>query len=116
MKRRAAMIAALVVAAIVIGVAAGGMVLGNTRVVSGTVTIAASPDTVYGLISDLKVGWAQWSPLVPQGNGVLIEYGPQTSGEGATVKWTGKAGTGSLTLTDCAPGLGLSYQTTMSLG
>jgi hypothetical protein len=115
MKRRVKMVAAFVLVVIVVGLVAGGMVLQNSRVVSGTVTIAASPDAIYGLVSDLT-GWARWSPLVPEGDGMGIEYAAQTAGEGATIRWTGRAGTGSLELTHCAPGVAVSYRTTMSLG
>ena len=48
--------------------------------------------------------------------GMTFEYEAQTSGEGAKVKWTGRVGTGALELTDCAPGVGVSYRTTVSLG
>jgi len=110
------MIVAFALLTIVVGLAAGGLALESRRVVQGTVTIAATDTTVYELVSDLKTGWPQWSPLVPEGGGVALEYGPQTSGEGAIVRWAGRAGTGAIELTACAAGLGISYRTTMSLG
>ena len=110
------MVVVVVLVAIVVALVGGGMALQKSRTVSGTVVIEASEQTVYRLVSDLKSGWPQWSPLVPAGNGMVIEYGTPTSGEGATVKWTGKAGSGALTLTACAPELEVAYRTTLSLG
>ena len=109
------MIAAITLVVIVVGVVAGSAVLGRPRVVSGTVAIAASPEVVYELVSDLKTGWPLWSPLMPARGGVVLEYGPQTSGPGASVSWTGRAGAGSLHLVECAADFGLSYRTQMSL-
>jgi hypothetical protein len=95
----------------------GGMVLRDTRVVSGTVAIAAPESVVYGLLADLKSGWTQWSPLMTARDaGIALEYGVATSGQGATVTWNGKTGQGSITLTECVPLHSLSYQTTLGLG
>lgn len=102
--------------AAVVGLAAAGMALDRSRLVSGEVTIAATDARVYELVSNLESGWSKWSPLVPQGEGMSMKYGPQTSGNGARVEWTGRAGTGALELTDCAPGERVSYRTTLSLG
>jgi hypothetical protein len=110
------MIAGFALGAVVVGLVAGGMALRKSRVVTGSVTISAPDETVYELVSDLKTGWPQWSPLVPEGDGITLEYDAQTSGKGAKVRWTGRAGSGALELTDCAPGLRVSYGTTMSLG
>jgi hypothetical protein len=109
-------LAALVILAVVVALLGGGVALQKSRRVSGTVVIEASEQTVYGLVSDLKSGWPEWSPLVPAGSGLVIDYGTPASGAGATVKWTGKAGTGALTLTACARDVEVSYRTTLSLG
>jgi hypothetical protein len=99
------------------GLVVGGLALRDSRVVSSTIAIAAPAPVVYELLADLKAGWTQWSPLIAAGeNAMALEYGVTTSGQGATVKWTGKVGNGSVTLTECLPLHRLSYQTTMALG
>lgn len=111
------MIGVVAFGAVICGVIVGTMVLGKSRVVSSSVSIAAPEEVIYMLLADLKYGWPQWSPLMENaGSGTELEYGVTTSGEGATVRWNGKAGKGAVTLTQCIPLQRLEYETTMALG
>jgi len=111
------MVPAIVALAGVGGFVLGGLALRGSRVVSSTTTIGASDAVVYELLADLKSGWTRWSPLLTTAaSGANLEYGEKTSGPGATVAWAGKAGKGSLTLTEGRALQGLSYRTTMALG
>lgn len=110
------MAAAIVCLVLVAGTLAGGMMLPGARAVTHTVEIEAPPETTYRFLSDLRAGWRHWSPLVPDAEGIAVDYGVETAGIGASVSWRGKAGAGSLRLTDCVPPRRLAYESRLDLG
>lgn len=94
----------------------GCLLLRPERSVSAGVTIGAAPDRIFPLIADLKTGWSQWSPLVPTSEGITLEFSEPTEGDGAIVRWQGKAGAGSLIITASSPLRHVSYETRMGIG
>ena len=72
--------------------------------VERTETINASPDAVYGVVSDFTT-WSEWSKWHKMDPDMEITYGDQSAGKGASYTWKGeKAGAGTQTITDAVPG------------
>lgn len=73
--------------------------------VARSTEIAASADTVYGLIADFHE-WRHWSPWEGLDPHLHREYSGPSSGPGASYAWKGnrKAGAGRMTISDATPG------------
>jgi uncharacterized protein YndB with AHSA1/START domain len=65
------------------------------------VTIKASPDAIFPLISDLR-RFNQWNPFAKADPSVKISYGATTAGAGGSYNWdsTGQAGKGRMEITE----------------
>lgn len=75
----------------------------NFRYERSTV-IAASPETIYPYLNDLKLGQT-WSPFEDLDPDMERNLSEQTSGEGASYAWSGdsNAGEGKITIVDSVP-------------
>ncbi len=74
--------------------------------VERSAAISAAPETVYGIINNLKTydGWMPWNQI---DSNMQKTYGPKTVGEGAWYSWTSTdshVGTGKLTIIKSEPG------------
>jgi hypothetical protein len=67
-------------------------------------TISARPDVLFGLINDFHE-WAQWSPWEKLDPNLKRTFEGPSSGKGAVYRWegNGKAGVGSMTITETTP-------------
>ena len=81
-----------------------------------TVSVAAPAAQVHRLTSDLVNGWPQWEPWSEIDDSIVTTYGDVTSGVGASQSWTGKDGTGELTLTACDLTGGVAYDMSFNEG
>jgi carbon monoxide dehydrogenase subunit G len=65
------------------------------------VTIEATPDAIFPLISDLR-RFNEWNPFAKADPSVKIAYGATTAGAGGSYNWdsTGKAGKGRMEITE----------------
>lgn len=73
--------------------------------VSRTVTIAAAPHKVYGVLTDLKT-YNAWMPWNQVDSAMKITWGPKTSGQGAWYAWDSQVksvGQGKLTIVTAVP-------------
>jgi hypothetical protein len=74
--------------------------------VERSLEIKASPDTVYGMVADLKK-WGQWSPWHKMDPNIVITYGEKTEGLGASYSWTSDhsdVGNGRMVISEAVPG------------
>jgi len=100
--------AARIVLLIAVGVLAGVAALvifaatkpGTLRI-ERSVTIQASPEKIFPLISDFH-NWSQWAPQDREDPSIKRTYRGAASGVGAESEWTssGKAGTGRMSITE----------------
>jgi hypothetical protein len=96
-----------IIGAIVIIVLAGVLVYAATLPkdfsLSRSIAIDAPPETIFRLINDIK-NFNEWNPFAKQDPTIVISYDGPQSGTGAAYSWDskGKAGKGSLTITDAA--------------
>ncbi len=68
-----------------------------------SVRIQAPPERVHGLISDLQQ-FNRWNPWQKKDPAIQGQYGPTTSGVGASYDWqSDKVGQGRMTLTEVQP-------------
>ncbi len=68
--------------------------------VQRSVVVAAAPEAVYPLVSDLRA-FNRWNPFAAQDPAIKIEYEALTAGPGAAYRWTGeKAGAGRMAITE----------------
>lgn len=101
------LIAFVVLVLIVMGI---GMLLPRDYEVVAETTIDAPPDAVFPWIVDLKQ-WQHWSMFSPERiEGLKIEYGPQSSGEGAVQSWTEPRGRGKLWIESVEAPTRIEYQ------
>jgi len=72
--------------------------------VSRSASIGAPPEKIFPLINDIK-SFNEWNPFAKQDPTIVISYNGPQSGKGAAYSWDskGKAGKGSLAITDAAP-------------
>jgi len=73
--------------------------------VERSMVMHASPDTVYGMVADLKK-WGQWSPWHKMDPNMVITWGEKTEGVGATYSWksdNGEVGDGTMTISEAVP-------------
>jgi uncharacterized protein YndB with AHSA1/START domain len=72
----------------------------DTFAVTRSATINASPDKVFGLITDLKA-FNTWNAWVRKEPSVMLSYSGAVSGVGAAYTWVGeKSGQGRMEITD----------------
>ncbi len=72
------------------------------------VTIRATPAEVHALVGDLT-RWNEWAPWTDVDPTVVITLGKITRGVGASQRWQGDSGSGSLTFTRSDPLRGIEY-------
>lgn len=100
----------LVIAAIIAVILAIGACLPRSFDVAVERNIAAAPEAVFAEISDLR-NWSRWTAWNPAANPHLqIEYGPRTSGPGASQSWSDPRGSGKVWITGVEEGRKLVYQ------
>ncbi len=101
------LLAFVVLLLVVMGI---GMLLPRDYEVVAETSIDAPPDAVFPWIVDLKQ-WQHWSMWSPERiEGLKIEYGPTSSGEGAVQSWTEGRGRGKLWITSADAPAHLEYQ------
>ncbi len=89
---------ALVVLLIIIG-----FFLPAKSIVTRSVVINASPETVFPIVNNLK-NWELWSPWQAMDPTVKLTYGEIVEGVGATYSWDGpETGKGTVTITASDP-------------
>lgn len=72
--------------------------------------IAASPETVFAALNDLRT-WELWSPWQERDSTIKNVYSEPTTGKGAYFTWTSEnSGNGKLTILDVMPNDSLSTQ------
>ncbi len=87
----------------------GGWLLSPRFTVVRAVTIAATPDTVYGYIADPR-RWKEWSVWNRRDPQMQITYSGPPSGAGAAWSWQSQSqGDGKMTFTAAEPGRRLAY-------
>ena len=74
------------------------------------VEIPAEQTLVYQYLADLKKWeeWSNWSEKISPD--IKVEYGNQTSGKGASQRWTDVRGTGKLWITAATPPDEIAFQ------
>lgn len=95
-------VAGVVVLALVV-VAAIAAMRPATMDIQRSISIAAPPDRVYALISDLH-RWPEWQADDERDPTAARTFGGPQSGAGATSQWDGKRGAGSMRVTRAEPG------------
>jgi len=85
-----------------------GFFLPTTYAVERRITIDASAERVHELVGDLEQ-WPSWAPWEGEDPTMQTTLGEQTTGVGASQKWTGKDGDGELTFTGSDPAAGIKY-------
>jgi uncharacterized protein YndB with AHSA1/START domain len=95
---------ALVVVAVIAGIAIFAATKPDTFRVERSTTIKAPPAKVFALIDDFK-RWEAWSPWEKKDPAMKRSYGPVTSGKGAHYAWEGNSdvGQGSMDIVDSTP-------------
>ena len=83
---------------LLLGLLMAGLLVPPRRTLVRSVTISARPPKVYPLVSNLRNGWPKWSPMATQRDGAVFQVQGPASGLGATGRWDGAAGSGSLTI------------------
>ncbi len=80
-----------------------GFFLPGKSLVTRSIVINASPETVFPLVNNLK-NWEQWSPWQAMDPTVKLTYGEIVEGVGATYTWDGpETGKGKVTITASEP-------------
>jgi len=92
-----------------------GILLPSSYTVERSVVIEASPDEVHKYVGDLKK-WEEWTPWKEDDPTIVVTYGEETKGVGASQYWVGDSGTGSLTFTKDSPEEGVEYDLTFDGG
>jgi len=96
-------VAATVLAAVV------GLFLPSTFEVEKTVVIKATPDHIHEFTGDLA-RWPEWAPWLMEDPSLVVTFGDQTTGVGASQTWVGDSSDGALILTHCDPDWGIAYK------
>ncbi len=91
------------------------LILPKTFHVERSILIDASAADVHAYVGDLEK-WEAWTPWVEADPTIVIEYGPITSGVGASQSWTGDSGGGELTFTRCDVVTGVGYDMSFDEG
>jgi hypothetical protein len=91
-------------AAVIMLLAVGAALKPASFRVQRSIRVAAPPERIYPLVSDLK-RWREWSPWEGLDPDLKREYGTAERGKGATYAWEGnkKAGAGTMEITEEAP-------------
>ena len=91
---------AIAVAVIVAAILSYAAAKPDNFTLSRSATIAAPPQKVFSLISDLKA-FNTWNPFAKQDSQIKIDYEGAASGVGATYAWQGDAsGAGRMAITE----------------
>lgn len=95
---------ALVLAAAIAGVLFYATTRPDTLAVQRSATIAAPPDKVYALISDLP-SWQRWSPWENRDPAMQRSFSGPPAGQGAVYAWQGNSdvGQGRMEITAATP-------------
>ena len=105
-------IAALALVGLFVLVTAVGFVLPRKCHCTGSIVIAAAPESIYPLIANFKDGWSQWTPFVYDKTPVVFD-GP-AEGVGASQKWDGPdTGDGQLKIIRADPARGVEMELSM---
>lgn len=88
-------LAALFVLAILVGLA-----LPTAFVVERSIVVAAPPAKVHACVGDLR-RWSEWTVWQESSPTMKTEFGPATTGVGASQRWTDASGSGRLVFTRC---------------
>ena len=72
--------------------------------VKRSVTINASADDAYAVVSDLAT-WPKWGVWFEKDSTMVTSYNEQTQGLGAWYTWTGNDGKGRLEIVEAEPGI-----------
>ena len=100
-------IAAWTVAALLVVVFGGGMLLAPKWEVTRSRVIAAPPEAIHAYVGDLAK-WPAWSPFEKEDPAIVIECGQPSSGVGAKRSWRSeKVGNGSQTIVASDPAKGV---------
>ena len=86
-----------------------GIILPKNYTVSRSVVINAPTEKIHTYVNDLNM-LNQWSPWEESDPDLIIQKGHITSGVGAHQSWSGKSGSGELTLTKSDPDIGIEYK------
>jgi carbon monoxide dehydrogenase subunit G len=89
--------------------------LPKTFHVERSIRIDASSAEVHAYVGDLAK-WESWTPWIEADPTIVIDYGPVTSGVGASQSWTGDSGNGELSFTRCDPSHGVAYDMSFDEG
>ncbi len=84
-----------------------GISLPNSYEIKRTVTINAPVEKVHALVGDLNQ-WPKWTPWLAADPSIRTTV-VQASGVGASQKWEGNSGNGSLTFTSNDPQKGIDF-------
>ena len=72
--------------------------------------IQAPAEIIFEQLGELK-NWPAWSPWYEMDPDMLVVYGPETYGLGATNSWVGeKAGEGSITIVEFEPPVMVAFE------
>lgn len=96
--------------AVVLAVLALGIMLPGKWHVERSVTVDAAPETVFGLVGDLKrwPAWTEWNTT--NDPGVQWRYAGPPTGVGSVMEWQGpRMGTGRVRLTAADPKQGVRF-------
>ena len=85
-----------------------GLVMPSNYAVSRSITINSPVKEIHSFINDLEQ-WPKWAPWQDQEKEVDIDLGDISAGVGATQKWIGHDGKGSLEITHSSPTSGIQY-------
>lgn len=89
-----------------------GFIMPNDYEVKRSISINATPAQIHPWVEDLSK-WPQWTPWQSVDHKVKIEMGKISKGKGATQKWTGKSGVGTLTITRSSTDYGIDFMLDM---
>ena len=89
--------------------------LPKTFHVERSILIDAASAEVHAHVGDLAK-WESWTPWVEADPTIVIDYGPATSGVGASQSWSGDSGNGELTFTRCDSVAGVAYDMSFDEG
>ncbi len=85
-----------------------GIFLPTNYSVNRSIIIDAKPAAIHEYVGDLKK-WREWEPWTERDPTIIITYGDETLGIGASQSWVGKDGDGGLILTSSSPATGIEY-------
>ena len=92
-----------------------GLMLPTDYLVSRSIVIDAPVSKIHPNLNDLNK-WPTWSPWTENEPGLVVTVGDISSGEGASQKWVGKDGDGSLLIRSSDPNNGINYDLEFNQG